>query len=494
MQRVGDSTSTANGAGEFTQGQPGSGIDATIITVPWLNAVQRELIHLILGAGIALDPTDDSQVLKAIRAIQAAANTWANLAGKPTTVAGFGLTDAFTKTETSNAIQHAVADLVGSSPEALNQLNELADALGNDPNFATTVMNALAGKAAKATTLAGYGIGDSYTRTEIDSKVSELSSMVDVLKKLPIQGAHKGLRISTTGLSSIVTVQAEQVITKDSAGNASRRSQLAAAVNLSVTGVNGLDSGVLASSSFYSLWAITNGSSDACVAALCPVISGSTTTGSTSVTGLPSTAAMRAGMQFSSGAFPGGTSIASVDSPTQITASAPALSTVASASLRFVYDPVLPAGYTGKARIGMCLTASNGLPYAYTQIAASLRFDPVAGSNTLNYLVAASGAANPAVSVSLANLVPPTARKAYLVAGTTSGYIGFSPDGAFTSTPGNGYLAPAQLNGFPFAGGYNASGPVPTTQGELILRRMSFLYDASGAASVVQLMGWEDEL
>ncbi|EAO1479960.1 phage tail protein, partial [Salmonella enterica] len=39
-----------------------------------------------------------------------------------------------------------VAQLVGSAPEALDTLKELADALGNDPNFATTVLNKLAGK------------------------------------------------------------------------------------------------------------------------------------------------------------------------------------------------------------------------------------------------------------------------------------------------------------------------------------------------------------
>ncbi|EDR2627702.1 phage tail protein [Salmonella enterica subsp. enterica serovar Thompson] len=43
-----------------------------------------------------------------------------------------------------------VAQLVGSAPEALDTLKELADALGNDPNFATTMTNALAGKMDKA--------------------------------------------------------------------------------------------------------------------------------------------------------------------------------------------------------------------------------------------------------------------------------------------------------------------------------------------------------
>lgn len=44
-------------------------------------------------------------------------------------------------------VQAAVAALVDASPATLNTLNELAAALGDDPNFATTMTNALAAKA-----------------------------------------------------------------------------------------------------------------------------------------------------------------------------------------------------------------------------------------------------------------------------------------------------------------------------------------------------------
>lgn len=102
-------------------------------------------------------------------------------ATNPTTSAGYGLTDVYTKTQvdqalalkanlaspalsgvptaptpaagtntnqlaTSAFVQSALAALVGSSPAALDTLNELAAALGNDPNFAATMTNALAGK------------------------------------------------------------------------------------------------------------------------------------------------------------------------------------------------------------------------------------------------------------------------------------------------------------------------------------------------------------
>ncbi|HBA5964244.1 TPA: shikimate transporter, partial [Escherichia coli] len=50
--------------------------------------------------------------------------------------------------EIANAefVRKLLAALVDSSPETLDTLNELAAALGNDPNFATTVTKALAGK------------------------------------------------------------------------------------------------------------------------------------------------------------------------------------------------------------------------------------------------------------------------------------------------------------------------------------------------------------
>ena len=60
-------------------------------------------------------------------------------ADKSTTLAGYGITDAYTKTETDNKI------------------GEL-----------TT------GKADKATTLSGYGITDAYTKTEVDGKLSSV--------------------------------------------------------------------------------------------------------------------------------------------------------------------------------------------------------------------------------------------------------------------------------------------------------------------------------
>ncbi|MGG7447844.1 phage tail protein [Kosakonia oryzendophytica] len=64
----------------------------------------------------------------------------------PTAAAG----NSTTQIASTAFVQAAIAALVGSSSAALDTLNELAKALGNDPNFATTVTNALAGKMDKS--------------------------------------------------------------------------------------------------------------------------------------------------------------------------------------------------------------------------------------------------------------------------------------------------------------------------------------------------------
>lgn len=65
----------------------------------------------------------------------------------PTTLSGYGITDSYTKTETNTQISTAVNGLVDAAPGTLDTLNELAAALGDDPNFATTTANAIAAKA-----------------------------------------------------------------------------------------------------------------------------------------------------------------------------------------------------------------------------------------------------------------------------------------------------------------------------------------------------------
>jgi len=58
--------------------------------------------------------------------------------------------DNSTKIATTAFVQNRISTLIDSSPSALDTLNELAAALGNDENFATTVTNSLGTKLSKA--------------------------------------------------------------------------------------------------------------------------------------------------------------------------------------------------------------------------------------------------------------------------------------------------------------------------------------------------------
>jgi len=69
----------------------------------------------------------------------------------------------YTKAETDAV----VAAFVGTTQETLNSIGELASAIGNDENFAVTVSNQIGQKADIANSLAGYGILDAYTKSEV---------------------------------------------------------------------------------------------------------------------------------------------------------------------------------------------------------------------------------------------------------------------------------------------------------------------------------------
>lgn len=169
MEKVGAFTDRATDNGEWRPGNPASGQQATPMLAVYFNMLQRELVNLVIGAGLALNKSDDSQLFKAVQAVQAAASTWAKITGKPTTRDGFSITDVFTKTETSSAIQTAISALVASSPAALDTLKELATALGNDPNFATTMTTALGERVKTSELKDAYGLGDSVLVTNLNN-------------------------------------------------------------------------------------------------------------------------------------------------------------------------------------------------------------------------------------------------------------------------------------------------------------------------------------
>ena len=83
------------------------------------------------------------------------------------------------KFQTEEEVKAAIEDIIGSAPDVLDTLKEIADALGNDPNFATTITKKLAALAEQI----NQEVEDrtnavSQVQGDLDTKYQELSSKI----------------------------------------------------------------------------------------------------------------------------------------------------------------------------------------------------------------------------------------------------------------------------------------------------------------------------
>ena len=114
-----------------------------------------------------------------------AASTYAALASPsltgvplaPTATAGTNNTQI----ATTAFVGTAVSNLVASAPDALNTLNELAAALGNDASFSTTITTSLGGKAAKASNLSDLAdVSTARTNLGLGTMATQAASNVNI--------------------------------------------------------------------------------------------------------------------------------------------------------------------------------------------------------------------------------------------------------------------------------------------------------------------------
>lgn len=136
--------------GLFHDGNPATGTVGTIVTAVWLNAVGGELENMVIGLGGTLDSTKNDQIKTLLLA------ALENKSSKANTLAGYGITDAYTKAETDGK-------LAGKA----DKTSSLSGYGITDAYTKTETDGKLTGKADKATTLAGYGITDGATTTQV---------------------------------------------------------------------------------------------------------------------------------------------------------------------------------------------------------------------------------------------------------------------------------------------------------------------------------------
>ncbi|SED06125.1 Phage Tail Collar Domain [Pseudomonas saponiphila] len=329
--------------------------------------------------------------------------------------------------------------------------------------------------------------------------VSAMLLELQRVKVLAAIGDPQNLFVSASGQNSIVGIRARRLIV-GSAGAASALSDVNVGINLLTNGLNGLDQGAVAASSWYSGWVATNGEVVAGVAALMPTITVNATAGSNVVTGIPSTALMRKGMAFAGGAFPPGTVVQSVDSANQITASHPATQTLGATPVVFVYEPVLPAGFTAVRVTSFFTDAANKYPLRYRQRGSKVKWLLAAGTNVVsNRLVAAGvvGSWNSTAptwgEVSLVNFVPPTAVSVSLTAiasynGGAQSNVCIASNSSYLGTRSSS----APQISTAIAGGTGSAPDVISA--EVMLEGMSIYVASQTAAGAVAIHGYEEVL
>jgi hypothetical protein len=137
-------------------------------------------------------------------------------------ITGMGDPTAAQDAATKTYVDTAVANIVDTAPEALNTLNELAAALGDDSNFATTTATALGGKAANtyvnstfqtiAAEQSNLGNTNSYiagVQTNLDATNANVDQKLGATASVTLSGDVTGTASFSSNAVSITTTIAD---------------------------------------------------------------------------------------------------------------------------------------------------------------------------------------------------------------------------------------------------------------------------------------------
>lgn len=274
---------------------------------------------------------------------------------------------------------------------------------------------------------AGHWIALQYDATLDKWVLLNPATGISTASVASVQGAFKNLQASTTGLNTTVTVSADEIAVEDSSNTYKTLRNVSLSINSAGSGANGLDTGALSASTWYSVWAIHN-----------PI--------------------------------------------TQTTAGLLSLSTTA---------PMMPSGFTMKARVGWIRTDATGnkYPLSFTQFGRQVRYKVVAASNTAALPAMASGLAGSATTptysaVAVGNFVPPTASQIVVQCGGQA-------SGNLLVAPNNSYGAAGQSsNPPPVMSGIAGLG----VQASMPLESSNIYYASNLATGYLCCFGWEDNI
>jgi len=161
------------------------------------------------------------------------------LGGNPTTTTQSASNNT-TRIATTAYVDAQVATVVDSAPAALNTLNELADALGDDANYATTTATSIGTKLPKAggemtgnITMSGTETVDGRDLSVDGAKLDLIDASADVTDATTVAAAGAVMESDTT-IASMSFVVDEDDMTSDSATKLSTQQAIKAYVDAQI--------------------------------------------------------------------------------------------------------------------------------------------------------------------------------------------------------------------------------------------------------------------
>jgi len=247
-----------------------------------------------------------------------------------------------------------------------------------------------------------------------------------------VVGSFRNLKASATGTSANVSISADELILEDPNNNYLTLRDLSLTINTANSGANGLDTGALAASTWYSMWVIYN----------------------------PATATVAGLISLSSTA------------------------------------PTLPSGYTYKARVGWIRTdeTANKYPLGFTQVGRRVQYQVASGSNLTGLPIMASGTAGSLstptwVAIGVSNFVPPTAAVIFVEIGAGQTGVMIAPNNSYGKVG-------STLNAKPPIGcvwNYIAGNPCFVSV-PMILESTNIYWASGHSSNAAYAQGWEDNI